>query len=594
VLPVLRISSAIAILVLQAAAPSLDVQLLEKYSNAWTDSAAGSQLEEQARADFGGRGVEIANHFLIHTGPRPRNDAFLFVLRAVGDPDTALALIRALPSPPTRESGILDRHFGEISAAIEAVLTKDATRRDPRIVAALEQAISMARSKPSGIGRHEALEGVRLIGMCRSAEAARGLSRFTADPDPEIRTAAASALGQLEPATAAAAADPASPAQDLLRLLVSDSSPTARRQAADSLGSVEGVAIDTGLRAALDDERDPRVVDGIVQALRRRGTPVEDPRQCRDLIGRTWEAAVAQQMLDCWRRQGPSREELVQAALDGSAAQRAAALTTLTMPDALASARSLVVDRSAQTVLFEPPLRDRLLEAAVWVLSQGEAISASTRDTAEQALWNLSGRRMDRATVYADRVTPNAARFRASAALARADAGAYDATRRPPQAVIALTIALAIGLFSVRRSPMRRPALLMTMSAAGWALWTFQASGVRDLPPPPLQLLSVAALALFSAGIATGAAALIPRRARTVSSTMIRVVLTLITAAWMAGTICFGTRSARLFPSDLEGWELIFDPLGAAILAAGAAAILMVIDRVLPMAMHGVTREGSR
>ena len=579
-LPVLSVSAAIAILLLQAAPSSLDLQLLEKYSNAWADADAGSQLDEQARADFGGRGVEIANHFLIHTVPRPRNDAFFFVLRAVGDADTALALIRALPSPPTRESGILDRHFGEISAAIEAVLAKEATRSDPRIVNALEQAISTARNKPYGIGRHEALEGVRLIGMCRSAEAARVLARFTADPNPEVRAAAASALGQLEPATAA---DPASPAQNLLRLLVSDSSPSARRQAADSLGSVEGAAIDTGLRAALDDERHPLVVDGIVQALRRRGTPVADPRQCRDLMGRTWEAAVAQQMLDCWLRQGASRDELVQAALDGSATQRAVALLTLSLRDPLASARPVVVDRSVQTVLFEPPLRDRLLEAAVWVLSQGEAISASTRDMAEQALWNLSGRSMDRATAYADRVTPNAARFRASAALARADPGAYDATRRPQQAVIAMAIALAFGLLIVRRSPLRRPALLLTMSAAGWALWTFQASGVRDLPPPPLPLLSVAALALFSAGAATGAAALIPRRARTVSSTIIRVVLTLITAAWVAGVICFATRSARLFPSGLEGWELIFDPLGAAILAAGAAAILMAIDRVLPM-----------
>lgn len=192
----------------------------------------------------------------------------------------------------------------------------------------------------------------------------------------------------------------------------------------------------------------------------------------------------------------------------------------------------------------------------MWVLSQGEAISASTRDTAERALWNLSGRSMDRAIASADRVTPKAARFHASAALARADARAYDATRRPQQAVIALTIALAFGLLTLRRAPLRRPALLLTMSAAGWALWTFQASGVRDLPPPPLQLLSVAALAFFSAGMATGAHALIPRRAQNVSSMIIPFVLASITAAGIAGVICFATRSARLFPSDLEGWEL--------------------------------------
>jgi hypothetical protein len=54
-LPVLSASSAFAILLLQAALSSLDLQLLETYSNAWTVSAAGSQLEERARAEFGGR-----------------------------------------------------------------------------------------------------------------------------------------------------------------------------------------------------------------------------------------------------------------------------------------------------------------------------------------------------------------------------------------------------------------------------------------------------------------------------------------------------------------------------------------------------------
>jgi len=580
-LRLLVVSPAIAVLLLEAALSSLDLQLLEKYSKAWADSDAGSQLEGQARADFGGRGVELAGHFLLHTGPRPRNDAFFFVLRAVGETDAALALIRALPSPPIHQSGILDRHFGEISAAIEAVLAKEATRRDPRIVVALEQAIATARNKPYGIGRPEALEGVRLIGICRNGEAARVLTRLTADPDPEIRTAAAGALGQLTPATDTGAVDRASPAQELLRLLVSDSSPSARRQAADSLGSVEGPTIDTGLRAALDDERDPRVVDGIVQALRRRGTPVDNPGRCRDLIGRTWEAGVAQQMLDCWLRQGITREELFQAAVGGAATQRATALFALTVPEPRASASALVVNRAVQPVVFDPPRRHRLLEAAVWVLSQGEAISASTRDTAEQALWNLSARNMNRSTEYADRVTPNTARFRASAALARADGAAYDATRRGQQATIHVAIGLAFGLLGLWRSPLRRPALLLSMSAAGWALWTFQASGVRDLPPPPLQLLSVAALAFFAAGTASSAAALIARRARTVSSTITRIVLTLITSASAAGVICFTTRSARLFPSDIEGWELIFDPLAAAILAGFVAAILVAIDRIL-------------
>lgn len=95
-------------------------------------------------------------------------------------------------------------------------------------------------------------------------------------------------------------------------------------------------------------------------------------------------------------------------------------------------------------------------------------------------------------------------------------------------------------------------------------------------------LRAVAALAWLSAGAATGAAAMVPRRARRVSSTMTRVVLTLVAAASAAGVLCVATRSARLFPSDLGGWELIVDPLGAAIIATGAAAILLALEHLVP------------
>ena len=571
-------------LALLAAVSAADVQRLEKYEAAWVGSGDAQAVAEQARADFAGRGVEIAQHFLTHTDARPRNDAYFYVLRTIGDAETALTLIRALPHPPAHESGLLDRHFGEIAVAIEAVLTSDVTRSDPRVVEALEQAIAAARRKPYGTGAPEVLEVVRLLGQCRSADAARVLRRLAADGDAAVRTAAAGALGQLGAIAAALPADRTSSAQEVLLLLSSDPSPSTRRQAAESAGLLDAPETAPALRAALRTEADPRVVDAIVQSLRRRGAPVDDPIQCRNLIGRTWEAGVAEQMLNCWNQSGVTREVLVEAALEGPATQRAAVLFALTAPPQPApQVRSLVVGRvPLEPARFDPQIRARLLDSAVWVLSQGDDISSSIRDTVEQALWNASERNMGLSLQYADGITPHAARFRASSALARANPIAYDATRRPRQVAIALLMALGIGLVMVVRPALRRPAGFLAASVALWALWTLQASGVRDLAPPPLQLLSVGALAFLSAGVATGGAALVTRRASPGwGSIAVRVLLTLITAGVIGAVVCGVTRHARLFPSDMAGWELILDPLAAMILASGVAAMLVSIDGLL-------------
>jgi hypothetical protein len=373
---------------------------------------------------------------------------------------------------------------------------------------------------------------------------------------------------------------PVSPASDLLRILSSDPSPSARSQAAISLGLLDAPDGLPGLAAALRTERDPRVVDSVIGSLSRLGSPVDDPVQCRGLIGRTWESGVAEQMLECWYREGVTRDQLMEAALEGPATQRAIVLSALSSP--LSSRLRLVVDPSAQLPVFEPSVRARLLDAAVWALSQGDSISASTRDRGEEAVWNLSGRNMSLSVQYADRVTPNGARFHASGALARADASAYDTTRRRQQALLGLLIALGLGLMSLFRSPLRRPALLLGASGAGWVLWTFWAEGVRDLPPPPLRLLTVTAIAFFSAGAATAIAALIPTDAGAGRIwSVVRRLLTLLFAAVLAGVVCGITRNARLFPSDMEGWQLIFDPLAASILAIVAGAILLAIDRMI-------------
>jgi hypothetical protein len=140
----------LAILLVGGLSP-VDLKGLEKYEAAWGEPSL--RLVDEARAEFGNRGVEIADYFLRHTEPRPRNDAYFFVLRAVGDTETALVLIRALPNPPVHESGVLDRDFGEIEVAIRAMLeTNDPARADPRIASALLEAVATARAKPYGTG----------------------------------------------------------------------------------------------------------------------------------------------------------------------------------------------------------------------------------------------------------------------------------------------------------------------------------------------------------------------------------------------------------------------------------------------------------
>jgi hypothetical protein len=469
-----------------------------------------------------------------------------------------------------------------VSAAIEAVLSREAVRSDPRLVAAFEQALSSARAKPYDAGLPQALEAIRLIGQCRNGDAGRALSRLAGDPDARLRAAAAAALGQsARPGESLVVSDgeAASAATHLLRLLTSDPNADARRAAAASLGAIDGPEVNDGLRAALETERDPRVVDSVIQALRRRGAPVEDSAQCRVLSGRAWESDIAAQMLECWTRQGISHEELIQAALAGPATQRAVALAALAAPKV--STRSLTVGRASEPPRFDVSVRDQLLSAAVWTLSQGNAISGSTRDAAERAMWDLSGRTMRLAVTYADRVTPNAARFHASSALVRADAAAYTSVRRKQQAGIALALTLAMGLLAAWRAPWRRPMLLLALASAGWAFWTLQAEGVRDLPPPPLQIFSAAAIAFLAAGATTAAAALLAQRSSGTVATGARVVLTVVTAALVAGAFCAATRIAGFVPSDIEGWELIFEPIGAAILAFAAAAILVTIDALV-------------
>lgn len=244
---------------------------------------------------------------------------------------------------------------------------------------------------------------------------------------------------------------------------------------------------------------------------------------------------------------------------------------------------SLIDAGASDPTQFDRPTQERLLDAAVWVLSQQDAISGSARDVAEQALWNLSGRDMQTSLEYVDRVRPVSARFHASSAMGRTSTTAYNAIRRWQQSAIASVVALAFALVGAVRASVRRPATLMAISAIGLAAWSWQASGVRDLPPPPLQLITVAAIGFLSAGAMTAAAALVPNpSAAGRLFGAVRVTATVIAAGVMGLIVCAVTRIAKLFPSDQGGWETIFDPLGSAVLAIPVATLLIVVDHVIP------------
>ena len=558
---------------------------LERYEGA-AGSPEQAALATRARTEFAGRGVDIAAFFLIHADPRPRNSAYFFVLGAVGDVETALTLIRAFVNPPRHETGILDRHFGEIAVAIEAVLGRDAVRSDPRIVDALQQAAIAAQKRPFETGLPEALEAIRLIGQCGSEEAGRALGRLANNDNPAIRTAAVRALGGLKISTGAPSTNVSVPATEpsptdrLLRMLATDPNPTTRAQAAISLGGGEPIAsVLSGLSSTLDTENDPRALDAIVQSLGRLGRPLADPARCQNMMGRVWDVAIADQMVACWYRAGRTRDDVITAATSGPAVQRAAALTLVTGRQAR-SARTIVSSRTSNTPALDSATRDRLLDSDVWLLSQGD-ISETTLERGHELLWIVSGMEMSRAVRFADRITPTGARYRASAALASTATGAYDAVRRPQALTIALIIAGIAAMAGVLL-PLGRPLFLLSGAAAIWGVSILQASGVRDLPPSPLQLLTVQAIGFLTAGAVTATVALIwrpvPARWLAIAG---RVVTTAIGTGVVAAIVCATTRTARLFPIDSGGWELIFDPLAAAILAAGTAACLSVVATVV-------------
>lgn len=524
----------------------------------------------KAQAEFGGQGPALAQYFLNHEQARPSNSAFFFLFRAVGDVETALTLIPALTNPPVPQGMVLGRDPAEVEIAIKEVLGNDAVRTSPRVAEALSGAIQQARAR-LGYGR-AATSAISVLGKCRTPEATRELQTLARDGDPAIRGAALSALGDSGQSAAAPA---------LAQAVAGDQDPEVRARSAETLAGSSSADSAAVLRASLEKETDPRVIDETVRALTAlRALPTE-PGACLEMAARCWDTSAAAPVFRCWRA-AASRDALLRQALSASWTVRALALDALTQRTAAAGALPIVPLVPAAP-RFDPTTRDRLLESAVELLSQNlsgapapNTVSYSTAQLARNAVWEISGRSMAVALRFADRIVPlsghyaSAGRYGESYDLAAKDPRAYAAARRSQQLLAAgLVTVLFSALLAVPR--LRRIAVGLLAGAGAWGLWSLTQTGIEELPPPPLGYLTASCLAFLCGGLAAG----------WLTGTRLPTWLKVAGAAALSGVsafvVCGWTRSAGWFPIGSEGWQLIFDPLGSALLAVPFGLILSLI-----------------
>jgi hypothetical protein len=409
--------------------------------------------------------------------------------------------------------------------------------------------------------------------------------------------------------------------ETLARALQSDAEADARLQAATSvasLGLAEGVE---PLRNALNVEKNPRVVDAIVAALERLNAPVVDPEASRRIAERCWEPATCSPLFERWRA-SVTRQAVIEEASTGPPIVRALALHSLVKASGTrreqflvplkvpappighpAPGNRIIVNRPiplespAPPVEFDAATQDRLLTSVVEVLSHPvsaspnarKAISHGTAQITQDAFWEVSGRKIEVALPYADRIEPpygrytSTGRYAASIDLYGKDPAGYLAYRRPRQFLAALLIALPFTIFLLHRWT-RRSAVLLMVGVLGWGTWSLFMKGVREIPPPPLHLLTIACIAFLAAGSVSALLAFLSRAGTRFSwlrDGLGKGGLAVVGAGGLAFAVCAWTRWNDLFPIGGEGWELIFDPLGSAILAVGAAVLLSLLDMLI-------------
>lgn len=609
---------------LLAALTTADIQELSKFENLAFQRKAEALAE--ARNAFAGRARDIAEHFFRHGEYPPSSTGYGFVLKALADLDATLYLIRALLDPPKYETGVtakygMGREPGEIQHVIETILENEQLRSDSRVTAALVEVVSVAKTKPKGLGLAAATRAVEILGKCRGQQAIEALQKFASDPEPSIRTLAVQALGRMGEVREPAQETQASTVSTLSRALQSDPDDRARLQAATSLGALGSPDSVEPLNTALKTEKNPQVVDGIVLALEKLRAPILDPALCLEILSRCWEPHACANLFSRWRA-SVSRETILDAAIKGPSLLRALALYSLVerprprtlmrplprqsilpppvqgAPSGQRSVMNLPVPapEPPPPAVFDAATQERLLSSAVEILSaeeipfpkKGREISYGTAQMTRDALWEISGRKMEVALSYADRITPafpsprTSARYVASYDLHSKDSAGYLDYRRPRQLRAALALALPLALLLIPR-PTRRPAIPLILAILAWGVWSLFIKGLRELPPPPLHYLTLAFIALLAAGLVT--ALLSFWRSRWISRGSLREMgvgaLSAPVAAVLAFFVCGWSRWYGFFPIGGEGWELIFDPIGSAVVAGVAALPLSLVEILL-------------
>lgn len=562
--------------VLRAQLESADLDRLRPYGPSWEHTqrpATALDGERQqaladalarARQQFQGRGPALARDFLARTDHTISNEAYWFVLGALADVDAALILIRALPNPPPQTTGFLSRDRGEIGIALETMLLAPAVAENQKVAEALIRVIEerTPRSGPPDIE-------VALLGKCRSEFARAVLNRLLADPSAQVRGFAALALGQI-PADGQA---PEISPEGLVAMLERDADPQARIQAATALGRLGGQAL-VALDRAADREATPQVVDAIVMALHHAGSPITDPARCRRILERSWEVPAVSACFNRWLA-AADQADVIQAATTGPPVLRLLAIRALAQPG---PRREIVQRQPARSPAIDPALRQRLLASLSDVLSMpASSVGPLVPYTAQQALWDVSGHDLVAALPHVDAIKPIAARLAAANVLARNDPAAYAAARRPRQTLPAVVV-LVIGLVLAAVPLTRAAGVCLAVSAAAWAVWTMGATGVRNLPPPSLMLLTVPAISLLAAGGV--AAASTWAQSRWGNSRVTRIALaaaTIVAAGFVAFVIALWSRGSGIFPVDGEGFAMIFEPIATALFATIWAALLLAL-----------------